>query len=117
LGGVVGDPLDDLDGVLRQGRLGRGALQPLGEQLAQLDVQPRQCALVGLVQDGDRAFACLAPCAHQSFARPRYSPVRVSTLTFVPVSRKSGTWISYPVSTVAGFVPAEERSPCRPGSV
>ena len=29
----------------------------------------------------------------------------------------SGTWISAPVSTVAGFVPALERSPCSPGSV
>ena len=29
----------------------------------------------------------------------------------------SGTWISAPVSTVAGLVPALERLPCRPGSV
>jgi hypothetical protein len=30
---------------------------------------------------------------------------------------KSGTWISAPVSRVAGLVPPVERSPCRPGSV
>ena len=39
------------------------------------------------------------------------------TLTFSPSPMNSGTWISAPVSTVAGFVPAFERLPCRPGSV
>ena len=41
----------------------------------------------------------------------------MSTLTFSPVVRNSGTWISAPVSNVAGFVPPVERSPCSPGSV
>lgn len=57
------------------------------------------------------------PRPGQSLTRPRYSPVRVSTRTLVPASRKRGTWIWYPVSTVAGFVPPVARSPCRPGSV
>ncbi|CPU65806.1 Uncharacterised protein [Mycobacteroides abscessus] len=41
----------------------------------------------------------------------------MSTFTLVPCSRKSGTWICAPVSSVAGLVPPVERSPCRPGSV
>ena len=41
----------------------------------------------------------------------------MSTLTFSPVVTNSGTWISAPVSSVAGLVPPVERSPCRPGSV
>src|SRR5699024_4790678 len=51
-----------------------------------------------------------------ALTRERYSPVRVSTLTTLPVSRNSGTWISAPDSRVAGLVPPVERSPCRPGS-
>jgi len=41
----------------------------------------------------------------------------VSTLIFSPVAMNSGTDTVAPVSTVAGFVPPVERSPCRPGSV
>jgi len=36
----------------------------------------------------------------------------VFTLTFSPSPMNSGTWISAPVSTVAGLVPALERLPC-----
>lgn len=43
--------------------------------------------------------------------------MRVSTLIFSPVVMKSGTWIWWPVSSVAGLVPPVERSPWTPGSV
>src|SRR5690606_39351687 len=68
-----------------------------------------------LEEDVQRPPARLPPSRHQ--ARPRYSPVRVSTFTFSPVVMNSGTLISAPVSRVAGLVPPVERSPCRPGSV
>src|SRR2546422_6645023 len=42
--------------------------------------------------------------------RPRYSPVRVSTLTTSPSFRKSGTWTTAPVSRVAGFRSEEHTS-------
>jgi hypothetical protein len=47
-----------------------------------------------------------------------YSPLRVSTRTDWPGSTKSGTWITAPVSSVAGLVPPPEAvSPLTPGSV
>src|SRR5581483_12067200 len=62
---------------------------------------------------------CTARLAHQLAAatRPRYSPVRVSTFTTSPSFRKSGTWTTAPVSSVAGFVPPSAVSPRIPGSV
>ena len=41
----------------------------------------------------------------------------MSTLTFSPWLMNSGTWISWPVSSVAGLVPPVALSPARPGSV
>jgi hypothetical protein len=41
----------------------------------------------------------------------------VSTLTFSPWLMNSGTWISWPVSRVAGLVRPVALSPARPGSV
>ena len=41
----------------------------------------------------------------------------MSTLTFSPWLMKSGTWISWPVSSVAGLVRPVAESPARPGSV
>ncbi len=49
-----------------------------------------------------RARMALLPRRAQ--ARPRYSPLRVSTLTFSPSSMNSGTWMVAPDSRVAGFV-------------
>src|SRR5262249_13068269 len=49
--------------------------------------------------------------------RPRYSPVRVSTLTTSPSLRNNGTWTTAPVSSVAGLVPPWAVSPRTPGSV
>src|SRR6185312_14646429 len=75
-------------------------------------------AQLRFVEDVDRPLAGLAAGAHgQPLTRPRYRPSRVSTLTRSPVVTNSGTWISAPVSSVAGFVPPVDRSPCRPGSV
>ena len=41
----------------------------------------------------------------------------MSTLTFSPWVMNSGTWISWPVSSVAGLVRPVALSPARPGSV
>ena len=53
----------------------------------------------------------------QDFTRPRYDESRVSTLTFSPCVMNSGTWISWPVSSVAGLVRPVALSPATPGSV
>src|SRR5262245_34204539 len=49
--------------------------------------------------------------------RPRYSPLRVSTLITSPSLRKSGTCTTAPVSSVAGLEPPDAVSPRMPGSV
>src|SRR5262245_20357947 len=55
---------------------------------------------------------------HRAVAtRPRYSPVRVSTLTTSPSLRKRGTWTTAPDSRVAGLLPPWAVSPRTPGSV
>ena len=46
-----------------------------------------------------------------------YSPLRVSTLTRSPGLTNSGTWMTRPVSSVAGLRAPDTRSPCTPGSV
>ncbi len=101
---------DKPDGVGVLGEFLALGLPALAEQL-----DGRDRALLGLEQHLERAPARLGPCGHQP--RPRYSPDRVSTLIFSPVVMNSGTWISAPVSRVAGLLPPVERSPCRPGSV
>src|SRR5699024_12564948 len=50
-------------------------------------------------------------------ARPRYSPVRVSTRTTSPSSTNRGMLTVAPDSSSAGFVPPETVSPRTPGSV
>src|SRR5213078_4443000 len=77
-----------------------------------------------LADQGDNGLsaqvAARAPAGHQAPAaatRPRYSPVRVSTLTMSPSLRNSGTSTTAPVSSVAGFVPPCAVSPRTPGSV
>ena len=50
-------------------------------------------------------------------ARPRYSPVRVSTRTVTPWSRCSGTWTTAPVDSVAGLVRPVAELPRTPGAV
>ena len=114
---VSGDALDQGPGVVAHRWLGIcGALGQRRQRVA-----PAQ---LGLEENVQRPLAGLAAGRHgvsrrrpPSQTRPRYSPVRVSTLTFSPVVRNSGTWICSPVSTVAGFVPPVLRSPCKPGSV
>ena len=66
------------------------------------------------VQNGEGVFSCLAPAADASkvrHARLMYSPERVSTLMASPVSTKSGTCSTSPVSRVADLVAPDTRSP------
>src|SRR5205807_3401541 len=74
---------------------------------------------VRLEQDVERGPTRISmgmrPGSH--FSRVRYSPVRVSTLTRSPSSTNRGTWTVMPVSSVAGFMAPETRSPFTPGSV
>src|SRR2546425_9549679 len=84
----------------------------LGQQGAEAprELDGRALARIGLV----------AAPRHQEPAvatRPRYSPVRVSTLTTSPSLRNNGTLTTAPVSRVAGFVPPWAVSPRTPGSV
>ena len=51
------------------------------------------------------------------YARPMYSPVRVSIRIISPCSMNNGTITLAPVSTIAGFVAPCAVSPLRPGSV
>ena len=112
----VGDGLglSEINSAVEKGALGE--LARLGEARAGFEHGVEH----GLADRGIRGDprpvgrSTVAGVAH---AREMKSPVRVSTLIFVPVSRKSGTAISAPVSRVAGLVPPVERSPCRPGSV
>ena len=46
--------------------------------------------------------------------RSTNEPSRVSTTTFVPISQKSGTIISIPVSSFAGFIDLPLVSPFTP---
>src|SRR5918999_2980766 len=71
---------------------------------------------VELVAQGEGPLPGISPRAHHQ-TRVRYSPVRVSTLMRSPVSTNSGTWTTAPVSSVAGFLAPDTRSPCTPGSV
>src|SRR5829696_6177032 len=125
-----GDPVDQLDGV-GVGGAGLAVVAVAGQHLGHRP--PQQ---VGLEQDvegppaGGRAGAGRspggfggagpAPPMRQGVAhctRVRYAPERVSTLIRSPVSTNSGTWTTAPVSTVAGLVAPETRSPLMPGSV
>src|SRR5688572_363172 len=73
-------------------------------------VVDRRPAHVELVTQREGPLPGVSPCAgHQT--RVRYSPVRVSTLTRSPVSTNSGTWTTAPVSSVAGFLAPDTRSP------
>src|SRR5215208_6719668 len=127
---LPGDPVDQLDGV-GVGGAGLAVVAVAGQHLGHRPVQQ-----VGLEQDvegppaGGRAGAGRspggfggagpAPPMRQGVAhctRVRYAPERVSTLIRSPVSTNSGTWTTAPVSTVAGLVAPETRSPLTPGSV
>src|SRR5690606_25679928 len=55
--------------------------------------------------------------AGYSLARPKYSPVRVSTRTTSPIFINKGTLTTAPVVRVAGLVPPWAVSPFKPGSV
>src|SRR5581483_10106379 len=75
---------------------------------------------VELVTQGEGPLPGVPPCANHGGpvqTRVRYSPVRVSTLMRSPVSTNSGTWTTAPVSSVAGFLAPDTRSPWTPGSV
>src|SRR3954467_6399685 len=107
---VLGDTADQGHGVeiARALTLGRGRLERLH------GVLPPH---VRGVEDIERALAGPAARRHQAFTRPRYDESRVSTLTFSPWVMNSGTWISWPVSSVAGLVRPVALSPTTPGSV
>src|SRR5919202_1309188 len=49
--------------------------------------------------------------------RSMYEPSRVSTRILSPVLTNNGTWMTLPVSSVAGLVPPVAVSPLKPGSV
>ena len=49
--------------------------------------------------------------------RRRYSPVRVSISMLSPVVTNSGTWISIPEASLAGFITLPDVSPFTAGSV
>src|SRR5262245_27433498 len=96
-------------------------LTPLALKAAAADIQGG-CGFFYAAPE--RKTAGLNPAArllhcweHQSFTRPRYSPVRVSTDTFSPMPTKGGTWIFRPVSSVAGLYWAAAVAPFRAGSV
>ena len=97
---AVGHARDDLDRVLRQGRLRGGDDAPLAQQVAQGLGVAAHPPLVRLENHVGGAFAGLRArgetvlARHQSVTRPEYEPSRVSTLTRVPSSMKRGTWIS-----------------------
>src|SRR5438445_7002965 len=80
-----------------------------------------QLGVDGMTQQvrGEQRVQCAPPRLGSRVAHTRvmYSPVRVSTLIFVPGSMKSGTCTVAPLSSVAGFVAPETRSPFTPGSV
>ena len=63
------------------------------------------------------AFFPLEGLRRIQLARPRYSPVRVSTRTTTPWSRCSGTWTTWPVESVAGLVRPVAELPRTPGAV
>src|SRR5215470_2080463 len=98
----------------RHFQLGQAELRQQGSK-ASHEVDGRVVAAGRLA----RAGLSTSP-GHQAPAtatRPRYSPVRVSTLTTSPSLRNSGTWTTAPVSSVAGLVPPWAVSPRTPGSV
>src|SRR3990172_1385017 len=69
--------------------------------------------LIGLIERHQRLVAGLG---RTHVTRVMYAPVLVSTLMRSPSFTNSGTCTILPVSTLAGLVPAEERSPFTPGS-
>ena len=85
------------------------ALRPAGQSLDRVDPE-----LVGSIQRHERPFPRLERLG--SHALVRYSPVRVSTLIRSPVSTKSGTCTSRPVSSVTGFVAPDTVFPFTAGS-
>src|SRR6266702_1853896 len=121
---MPGHALHELYRVLPEPRIRvlRGQLLHPGDPVGEHG-RRTHAAQISLVEDLHRAPACLVASCHSSVSdpssphvllesgpaqlliRPRYLPSRVSTLTFSPVEMNSGTWISAPVSTVAGLVP------------
>ena len=87
---------------------------------------PRREKIANIPQNS-RAFLRITPGhggkkigGHRSgdqVVRCRYSPVRVSILSFIPDSMKKGTLISAPVSSFAFFVTLFAVSPRTAGSV
>src|SRR5690348_17677480 len=63
------------------------------------------------------AFGTTVPGLSQTpHARPANSPVSVFTHTFSPVVMYSGTWISMPVSSLAGLVRLVAEAPFNSGA-
>src|SRR5918999_5004098 len=77
-----------------------------GEKIAEIRQYP--CS-----QPQDLKARCRPPRYRHAYslARAMYSPVRVSTLFFSPISTNSGTLTTAPVSRVAGFLPPVAVSP------